>query len=402
MSACSNSDKVDKLSSQCVKCALCLPYCPTYTLTEDENESPRGRIALFQALSQKKLSLTDKVKHHLDQCLGCRACEAVCPAHVKYGELLITGRATFPSHARPLISVIENRHLRRLLHTTLWCLEISGLRALARKLGLIRFLRLRAWDALLPPVKRPESFANHYAALSEKRGTVMLFTGCTSSWCDQATLKASVYVLRKWGYDVFIPKNQTCCGAMALHAGFPQQALSLAKQNEQAFYTPTIDHIITVATGCSVTLQETDREAFSFPSKVVDIMDFLNTQPSPENLTLSPIPLRVKLHTPCSRRYVLKTPSSPENLLKKIPSLVLSSFESPDCCGAAGTYMVEHPAMASALADKLLDLLEPPLPNYIASSNIGCALHLRRELNRRGLAIRVEHPVMLLACALGF
>lgn len=402
MSASSNLDKVDKLSSQCVKCALCLPHCPTYTITEDENESPRGRIALFQALSQKKLPLTDKVKKHLDQCLGCRACEAVCPAHVKYGELLTTGRATFRSHSRLLINTIENRHLRRLLHITLWYLEASGLRVIARKLGLIRVLKLTLWDALLPPVKRPESFANYYAALSERRGAVMLFTGCTSSWCDQKTLKASIYVLRKWGYDVFIPATQTCCGAMALHAGFPKQALSLAKENEQAFYAPTIEHIITVATGCSIALQETNHEAFSFPAKVIDIMDFLNTQPWPEHLTLSPIPLRVKLHTPCSRRYVLKTSSSPENVLKKIPSLVISSFESSDCCGAAGTYMLEHPTMASILANKLLDLLETPLPNTIVSSNIGCALHLRKELNQRSLAIEVEHPVMLLACALGF
>lgn len=401
MSVSSNSDKVDKLASQCVKCALCLPHCPTYTLTEDENESPRGRIALFQALSQKKLPLTDKVQHHLDQCLGCRACEAVCPAHVKYGELLITGRAAFQTHTRLLIRVIENRHFRRFLHYALWCLEISGLRALARKGGLTRLLRLGAWDALLPPVERPESLAGHYAALSEKRGTVMLFTGCTSSWCDQKTLQASLYVLRKWGYDVFIPENQTCCGAMALHAGFLKQAHSLAKQNERAFHQP-INHIITVATGCSVTLQETDRATFSFPSKVIDIMDFLNTEPWPVNLKLSPVPLRVKLHTPCSRRYVLKTPFSPENVLKKIPSLVISSFESPNCCGAAGTYMIEHPDMASALANKLLDLLEIPLPNYIVSSNIGCALHLRRELNRRSLAIQVEHPVMLLARALDF
>lgn len=401
MSTSIDLDKVDKLASQCVKCALCLPYCPTYTLTEDENESPRGRIALFQALSQKKLPLTNKVQQHLDQCLGCRACEAVCPAHVKYGELLTTGRAAFHTRSRSFISVIENRHIRRLLHTLLWGLQISGLRALARKLGLTQLLHLRAWDALLPPVERPETFAGHYAALAEKRGTVMLFTGCTSSWCDQKTLKATLYVLRKWGYDVFVPANQTCCGAMALHAGFPQQALSLAKQNELAFQQP-FDHLITVATGCSATLQETDHTAFSFPAKVIDIMDFLNTEPWPTHITLSPVSLRVKLHTPCSRRYVLKTPSSPEQVLKKIPSLVLSTFESPHCCGAAGTYMLEHPAMASALADKLLDTLENPLPNQIVSSNIGCALHLRRELNRRSLAIEVEHPVMLLARALDF
>ena len=84
-------DKVNRLASQCVKCALCLPHCPTYELTKDENESPRGRIALFQAYAKDQLKLDRHGKNHLDQCLGCRACERVCPSHVEYGELLTLG-----------------------------------------------------------------------------------------------------------------------------------------------------------------------------------------------------------------------------------------------------------------------------------------------------------------------
>ena len=394
MSLTANPDKVDKLASQCVKCALCLPYCPTYQITEDENESPRGRIALFQALSQKKLPLTDKVQLHLDQCLGCRACEAVCPAHVQYGELLVTGRANW-HHSSPFyIRLLENRSFRKILHHGLWWLEKFRLRSLARKLKLISLLRLSAWDALLPPITRPQSLSEHYPALSEKRGSVMLFLGCISPWCDQKTLLASIYVLRKWGYDVLIPPNQTCCGAMALHSGYPLQATHLNQRNHQAFSSP-LDHIVTFATGCSSTLQEKD-------PRFIDIMDFLNLQGRPSHLNFKPLPWRVKLHTPCTRRYVLKTTATPENVLNWIPQLEISTFSSASCCGAAGTYMLEHPNMAATLADKLLAELATPLPNYIASTNIGCALHLRRELNQRNLAIKVEHPVMLLARALDF
>jgi glycolate oxidase iron-sulfur subunit len=396
-----NLDKVDKLASQCVKCALCLPHCPTYQITEDENESPRGRIALFQALSQDKLPLTEKVQKHLDQCLGCRACEAVCPAHVKYGELLVAGRANWHKSSRLLISLIENRHCRRVLHSLLWILDASQLRKIARKLGLIKLLGLSAWDQLLPTVEKPRSLSSHYPALSKKRGSVMLFIGCTTPWSDQQTLSASIHVLRRWGFDVNIPPSQTCCGAMAMHAGFPEKALKLAKENEYAFHT-SIDHIITLATGCSATLQEYDPTQYPFAKKIIDIMDFLNTTSPPDDLAINPLPLRVKLHTPCSRSYVLKTPLSPLQVLKKIPQLMIDSFENPSCCGAAGTYMLEHPKMAESLVDKLLAEIKSPLPNYVASSNIGCALHLRREIHQRNLAIEVGHPVMLLARALDF
>jgi glycolate oxidase iron-sulfur subunit len=226
----------------------------------------------------------------------------------------------------------------------------------------------------------------------------MLFMGCTSPWCDQPTLLASLFVLRKLGYDVFIPEQQTCCGAMALHSGRLKKALSLAQQNERAF-SGNIAHIITVATGCSATLQEVDEP---FQHKVIDIIDFIESQEWPTDLRLKALPLQVKLHTPCSRRHVLKTTDTPKTMLAHIPGMAVSLFQTSTCCGAAGTYMVEHPDMAASLVKPLLAELALALPDFIATSNVGCALHLQRELKKQNLAITVGHPVMLLARALDF
>lgn len=410
MSVFPTPDKIDKLASQCVKCALCLPPCPTYQITEDENESPRGRIALFQAISKKQLPLTSQVQKHLDQCLGCRACEAVCPAHVEYGALLVTGRAYLNTmkakpprlSARFLRAVLENRALRQWLHYSLWLIQATGMRKLARKLHLTSLLKLAPLDDLLPPVSPPTVLSTHYPALTHKRGEVMLFTGCTSPFCDQETITASLFVLRKLGFDVTVPKEQGCCGAMALHAGYPNKAQSLAQTNEKAF-SSTIPHIVTLATGCSAVLQEINQDFSSdlaFPSKIIDIVDFIESQEWPADLKIANLPRRVKLHTPCSRSNVLKTIATPRRLLSKIPLLEVSDFQSTHCCGAAGTYMIEHPDMAASLVDKLLSNLDNEPVDFIATSNVGCKLQIRCELSKRNLAIEVGHPVMLLASAL--
>ncbi|MBN9288440.1 MAG: hypothetical protein BGO43_05595 [Gammaproteobacteria bacterium 39-13] len=419
---------VSDYASQCVKCALCLPHCPTYLLTKDENESPRGRIALFQALAQEKLPLSEKAQTHLDQCLGCRACERVCPAHVEYGQLLTFGRTLLkqlpskgplpktPFTTRFLSWIATKPSLLRALHWLLWGLDKSGLRRLARFVKLPSLFGLSSLDNLLSGVSKPYHFQPHYAAIGTERGSVMLFTGCISSLCDQETLAASIYVLRHLGMDVYIPSSQTCCGAIASHAGDMAQAYHLAKQNNQALMgiTKKVDYVITTATGCSAVLQEyathfssdtnledaTDLSSFSH--KVMDIVTFIQHHEWPLSVIPKPLPLRVMLHTPCTRRNVLKSTADPEQLLARIPELTWKSFRSTQCCGAAGTYMLDHPDLAEPLAKQLLSELDDIQVDYIATSNIGCALHLQKQLKTRNPAITLGHPVILLARALGF
>src|SRR3970282_2848546 len=80
------------LADRCVQCGLCLPVCPTYGRDQLEAESPRGRIALMRAWALETIETTPVGGAHLDHCLGCGSCEAVCPAGVRDDELLVLGR----------------------------------------------------------------------------------------------------------------------------------------------------------------------------------------------------------------------------------------------------------------------------------------------------------------------
>ena len=97
-------------SLACIHCGLCLSSCPTYLETGNENDSPRGRIYLMRAVQDGRLPLGDTAVRHIDLCLGCRACEAVCPSGVQYGELLESTREHIERHHhRPLWQVLLRR-----------------------------------------------------------------------------------------------------------------------------------------------------------------------------------------------------------------------------------------------------------------------------------------------------
>ncbi len=408
------SETVSNYASQCVKCALCLDHCPTYRLTQDENESPRGRIALFQAVAEEALPLTAKVKQHLDQCLGCRACEKVCPANVEYGALLATGRALVrqrapaltkePFSVRLLRWLAQHPRLHPSLHWLLWVSQKSGLRKIARALRLPTLLGVQRLETLLPPINRPQKVKSYYAPIGKAQGSVQLFTGCLHTWCEEQTLFATIFVLRQLGFQVSIPANQTCCGAMALHSGLLAQTQTLAQQNANAFAAPNIP-IISLATGCQAVLQDYAKlfpSTTVFSSQIVDVMRFIQQCDWPASSSLAPIAGKVMLHTPCTQRNAVKNPPHVSSILEKIPQLLIEPFSSPYCCGSAGTYMLEHPEFSEPLLNKLLSELVDKKVDYLATSNIGCALYFKEALQKSQTPITVVHPIVLIANSLGF
>ncbi len=403
---------IQQQASQCVKCGLCLPYCPTYALTENECESPRGRIALLDALAKKQIPLSEKTQLYLDHCLTCRACEAVCPAKVSYGELIDKGRQLIlEQSASPKKITLPKSLAIALKHPWLWqtlarllaFYQRSGLQYLTRKSGLLKALRLARVEALLPISIIHSGWRPYYKATAPERGQVALFTGCINQLVDRTTIKAAIKLLTACGYNVYIPTTQQCCGALHQHAGAIKQAQALAQANIAIFNQLKIEKIITITTGCSVVLQEyahlvNSPTSANFNQKIIDINQFLITIAWPQNLTLSPLAKKIIVHTPCTLRNVLKQAAAPLQLLQKIPAAEIIPLAANNyCCGAAGQYMLQHPAMSDNLLAQTLDLIIPLNPDYLATTNIGCNLHLQKGLTEKHCKTRVLHPIVLLA-----
>ncbi|MSR16398.1 MAG: (Fe-S)-binding protein [Methylococcaceae bacterium] len=390
------------VADSCVKCGICAPHCPTYTHTQNENESPRGRIALIQAWAGGHLGITDNLLNHIDNCLLCRACEKACPAVVPYGKLIDDFRAEIheeqstPITVKIVKSIAESKRVQRSVQSILNIYQQNKLQKTARLLRLPKLFGLNELDRLLPNYQEKETLKNYYAAKNEAKGDVGLFVGCMGELFDFPTVSAAIKVLTQIGFNVHLPNNQTCCGALALHDGDKNGSLKLEQQNKIAFENKDLQAIVTIASGCGTTLRE--YSAKNFNVKVMDISHFLIHTDFDFSNTLKPLAENVCLHSPCSLKNGLRTDKSVSKLLQKIPELKISSLpETVQCCGAAGSYSLRHDKMAKTLLNELLTTaLETP-SNYLVSSNIGCALHITAGLRERGEKIEVIHPIVLLA-----
>lgn len=400
-----NTTELKRLTDQCVMCGMCLPHCPTYHLTRDEAESPRGRISLIQGLSSGRLPHSSALDAHLDHCLACRACEAVCPSGVRYGEIITGARTVFtkpraptPTHrlARWAGTIILDRQRLYRYGRLLRLMQRSGLPRWARRLGLRG--RLARMATLLPPLPRVTPWRAHSPAEGETRGEVALFIGCISDLAERAALHAAVKLLNRAGYGVHVPSAQTCCGALHLHRGDRATAETLARRNVAAFQQRGLDAIVAVSSGCGATLGDYARSGHALGAPLRDVSDFLDSIIQPDSLAFAPLPKKVAVHDPCTLTHVLRKDKAPHALLQRIPQIELIPL--PDarrCCGAAGSYMLTEPAMADALRAEKISALAALKPDILVTSNIGCALHLRAGLAAAGLNIQVLHPVELLA-----
>jgi len=397
----------------CVHCGICLPACPTYRALGEEMDSPRGRIYLMRAVAEGRLDVTETYTHHLDLCLGCRACETACPAGVPFGSLLETARAEIerggrrPLRRRLLEAFIFGvfPHPRRLALVLglLRRYRRWGLQALVRRSGLLRRIPpLAAMDALLHDIPRTDGAPPEFlAARGRALGRVALLTGCVQRHLFADVNHDTMRLLALAGWDVVAPREQGCCGALELHGGrldaFRARARALA-----ATLPSDVDWIVTNAAGCGSALRDyghwVDEDATRrVAARSRDVTELLVEA----DLPLGSLPLTVTYHDPCHLAHGQRVRTAPRALLGRIPDLAVVPLADSDlCCGSAGVYNVLEPEMADRLlALKIARIVETGA-RTVVTGNPGCLMQIARGARARGLDLELVHPVTLLARAM--
>ena len=382
----------------CIHCGLCLSSCPTFLETGNENNSPRGRIYLMRQMESGRLPVSPAVVAHIDSCLGCRACEAVCPSGVAYGELL--------EHTREHIELNHRRSpfqtfLRRVLIEKI--LPFPGRLKLALlPARLVRFLRIEGWlpgaarDALaLVPRNLSATPLPEFSPATgvPRRGRVGFIRGCVMSVMFGDTNAASIRLLNRAGYDVVAPRAQGCCGALYAHSGNLAAARACARRNIAAFAAETLDVIVINAAGCGSTLKEygpllQTEEGRAFSAKVKDLVEVL----SPVAGDGTPA-ARVTYHDACHLAHAQRLTQAPRELVRAVAGASFVELpESDVCCGSAGSYNLTEPAMAERLRRRKVTNILSTGAQIVVTSNPGCILQIEAGLRNAGAGhIRVMH-----------
>ena len=369
------SYQLSRDASRCVKCGLCLPDCPTYQLTRNEAYSPRGRIALAAALEKQQATPNRQFRQRMNSCLLCRRCEKLCPSGVKFGRIMDEARALQNGgHPGPQKLLIET---------------ISKPARLRRALGMIQWLK--PLIPLIPDLSAAMDFKDYYPVKGAREGSVGLFKGCAAEALEPRTLKAAIVLLNRARQDVYIPAGQGCCGALHAHAGDRQRAAALRSGNARAFADQPFDTLVSIASGCGAYLADDEQ----LPVSHLDICALLARPDIIRHLEFKPLRASVAVHIPCTLKNVLGAEQPVLDLLGRIPGLELQLLGSGQCCGAAGTYFITHSKTARQLRQPLVEQAERLNPDYLLSSNLGCALHLANGLGEQ--PPQIMHPVSLLA-----
>ncbi|HEY3744559.1 MAG TPA: (Fe-S)-binding protein [Bryobacteraceae bacterium] len=402
---------------KCVHCGLCLNACPTYRELGLEMDSPRGRIYQMVQVSIGKAKLDDSYVEHLDLCLACRACESACPSGVPYGRLIEAARTEIAdARPRPLLMRLAFRHLLpsrfnlQVAARMLWLYQASGLQAAARKLGLIP-KSLAAAESLSPPVEMPSFFGAYgktFPAEGMKKYRVAMLGGCMANVTFARLHEATVRVLQKNGCEVVIPENQTCCGALHVHAGCRDEGRALARKNIDALAGGGYDAIITNTAGCGSTLKEYDEllehddayreKAKQFKALVRDVNEFLASIEL--NRDFGAVPVTATYQDSCHLAHGQKIRNAPRQLLRAIPGLKLKEMRGADvCCGSAGIYNILHTDLSLQILDSKMKNAASTKAEWIVTANPGCMLQLRAGVTRCGSGQRVLHVIEALDAA---
>lgn len=411
----------DDVLTNCMHCGLCLPVCPTYSITGREKSSPRGRIRLIKSVAEGTLEITEGFVDEMNFCLDCQACETACPAGVKYGSLVESARNQIRMQSKDssiaqlmrwifLRNVISKKYLLKLTALFLGLYQSSGLERIIRGSYVVKKLAPslskvqalsprfdgRFFDDIYPEVIRPHTAARY---------KVGFLSGCVMNVAFASVHEDTVKVLLHHDCEVVIPKKQECCGSLQAHNGDFEVARELARKNIDAFLKFDLDAIVMNSAGCGAMMKEYGHylhddpvyaeRAAQLASKVKDISEFLHEiglkKPA------KPFRHRVTYHDACHLVHSQKVSSQPRELIRSISGLdYVELNEASWCCGSAGIYNVTRYDDSMKILERKMENVVSTSAEYLVANNPGCITQIEHGCRQQGMPMKVIHLATLL------
>ncbi|WP_092983848.1 (Fe-S)-binding protein [Lacicoccus qingdaonensis] len=417
-----SSQLIDKLDYQatfdCVQCGYCLPVCPTYIAFKNEKHSPRGRINLVKLVAEEKLEIAD-MEEGIDLCLGCRACETICPTNVRYGDILMSAVEVIKENKDMTLKekgirtgafklALKNKRVIRMMNKGLYFYQKSGLSKTVSKSGLLKPLpKYNDLNKAMPDVILSERITNNINPFRKKDIQVGFFQGCIMDAFFKRINDLAVKIMEKHDVQVTNIKKQTCCGALQHHAGEHDMTVVQAMKNIEAYEKYDFDYIVNTIGGCGATLREYPKlfeegsvwhgRAVKFTEKVRDISEIMSML----HLEMTePVNMNAVYQPSCHLEHVQQVFKDPMNMINNVPGLKYIDMQDKSlCCGSAGVYNIVHFDESMQILDLKMRNVKTARPTLIITSNPGCHIQMQLGLEREGMSdeVLVKHLVEVVA-----
>jgi glycolate oxidase iron-sulfur subunit len=410
---------------QCEHCGRCLEVCPTYEALRTETMSARGRWDLIAGVVSGELKPGPRYYESLSLCLNCMACSAMCPKGVDVEHLVREARAGFPRNPvddllkRIVFSgVLLNRSVMRGLIRFL-----AGVRAFLPQgaADLSRHLPLFISDLLngfaIPRMADASLFKRFPervpAAMDvDWKGEITYFVGCFNALVDTAPAEAVIRVLAHNGYDLRIPRGQTCCAAPMLFSN--DEAMTRRVMGKNLRTLRGEGHVLVSCATCgSMLRKEYPAVAAREGARISDLaaelarrtIDFAQLLAMTREVRPGRIPVRQRatIHDPCDLARGQGVSREIRQILAAVPGLEIVEMDHPDrCCGGGGTYSISHPDLAREIGRLKAQQILKTEASLVVTGCPGCILQIQRVLANEGLDLPVVHPAEVLAFSYGF
>lgn len=382
----------ESILNSCVHCGFCLATCPTYKLTGNELDSPRGRIYQIKNMLEGSPA-SERTQLHLDRCLTCRNCETTCPSGVQYASLLDIGR-------REMEKTVPRPPMQKLLRWSLAALVADPrLMTPAMRVGQwLRPLLPASLQSHIPRRVNPGSWPE-----PRHRRRMIALGGCVQPGAMPQINAAAARVLDKLGISLLEVSAARCCGAIRYHLNRQDDGLDDMRHVIDAWWPLVEDGceaVVMTASGCGATVREYghllahdphySKKARRISELCTDLAEIVGAE------DLTPLKQahrvgRVAFHPPCTLQHAQKKSEIVEPILREVGYTLTRVRDKHLCCGSAGTYSILQPAFSERLQEEKVTALSIDNPDVIASANIGCLMHIQS-----GTPIAVRHWIELL------
>ena len=364
----------------CAMCGMCLNHCPTYKISNNESESPRGRISIIHGLNASLLEPSEAALKHLNSCTLCLACETACPAKVDFYGLITKARdkyfkkqkITFKLKSFLISIFLTNKLSKKILRKLFYILEKNP------------FIVSKLFTQRKSYAKKVLETSNN-----ESENNIGVFAGCASDIFQKNVANDCIEVLQKNGFKSEIIKNVECCGSLDYNSGRINKGLEYNLHANSEFCSGKYEKIIGYASGCSSFINKNSstgiyQDATSF------ILNLINDKKNKFKKTQK----NICIHRPCTSKSAEIDFDKLINTLKTIPKLNIFTFKDNYCCGAGAQNLIHNSENSLNIIKPKIEFIQSNNIDLILTYNIGCSLNFINSININNMKqVEVKHPI---------